>query len=268
MPAQPYLDPQQPAAQPNQYGPVDPYRDSTYHAPSQQSYADDQQAGQHNYFANAHQQWGVAGVEPCYDCNSCGVMGCEFDSEIPQFYLSGFGMAVDLRNLNSDSGTLLADNGGGFGLAIGQRQGRNLRTELEYAWRSNSILGFEDTNNSFDVTGKIKSQAGMANAYWEFVNFPSQSIKPYVGAGLGFARFDADLQDSLGSLPPERSKDSSFAYQFMGGINYQPTSYIDLFIEYRLFRTDSFQIETNSGFAADRYDYEANNLVGGIRWKF
>jgi opacity protein-like surface antigen len=226
-----------------------------------------QQPGKRSCFANPNSQWGVAGIEPCYDSCCCG--DCHFDCEIPEFYLSGYGIAAYLRNLDSAIDTLLTDNGGGFGLALGQRQGLNLRTELEYAWRSNSINGDQNTLvNLFDISGKVKSQAGMANAYWEFVNFPTCRLKPYVGAGLGFSRFEVDLQNSVGSLTPERSKDSSFAYQFMGGVNLQPTSYVDLFIEYRLFRADSFQIETVGGVASGRYNYETSNLVGGLRWKF
>lgn len=239
------------------------------HDPQYSAYSQSQ-AGQGTYFENAKGQWGVAGADASgFGCNSCGISDCGFDCEELEFYLSGYGALVDLRNMISGTNSLLTDNGGGWGLALGRRQGLNLRTELEYGWRSNNIIGFDEDGLRSDMTGKIKSQAGMANAYWEFVNFPTRCIKPYVGAGLGFARFDADLRDEFGdSLTPERSEDSSFAYQFMGGINYQPFSTVDLFIEYRLFRTDSFQLETESGFASGRYDYHTSNLVGGLRWKF
>jgi opacity protein-like surface antigen len=228
------------------------------------------QAGQGTYFNSSHHQWGAAGVNPNnFGCNACGISDCGFDCEELEFYLSGYGAFVDLNDLVSGSDSLLAENGGGWGIALGRRQGLNLRTELEYGWRSNYIIGFNEDGLISDMTGKIKSQAGMANAYWEFVNFPTCCIKPYVGAGLGVARFDTELRDEFGdSLTSERFKDSSFAYQFMGGVNYQPCATIDLFIEYRLFQTDSFQLETDTGFAAANYSYEASNLVSGLRWKF
>jgi opacity protein-like surface antigen len=230
-----------------------------------------QLAGERSFFSDYRRpQWGVAGYEEL----ACGVNAgrpsdCGFDCGAPTFYLKGYGASVDLRNLVSGINTLLTDNGGGFGFALGQRQGRNLRTELEYSWRSNSIVGLQEGSTFELVTGKIRSQAGMSNAIWEFVNFPHRHWKPYVGAGLGFARIDTVLNDSQGqSITLERSKDSSFAYQFMGGINYQCNRYMDLYIEYRLFQADSFAIETSTGQADGRYDYRTNNLIGGLSWKF
>jgi opacity protein-like surface antigen len=249
---------------PDPYGnsPRDNYR---------QHFSPDRRAGDAPPIAQHPQaQWGVAGYEHLISGDrSCGGSVCGFDCGTPTFYLKGYGASVDLRNLVSGNNTLLTDNGGGFGFALGQRQGRNLRTELEYGWRSNSVVGLDDGSTFEFVTGKIKSQAGMANAYWEFINFPSSHWTPYVGAGLGFARMDIELRDGQGQpLTLERAKDSGFAYQFMGGVNYQHNRYLDFFVEYRLFNADSFGIETNTGQANGHYDYRANNLIGGIRWKF
>lgn len=227
--------------------------------------------GESSFFAPQRQaQHGIAGYEELVVENaSAGQPDCRFDCGTPTFYLTGYGGSVDLHRLVSGNNSLLTNDGGGFGIALGQRQGRNLRTEIDYGLRSNAIVGFDDGVSLESFSGKIKSQSGMANVYWEFVNFPRRRWKPYMGAGLGFTRIETELNNGQGQpLTLERSEDSSFAYQFIGGVNYRQNRFLDLFIEYRLFQADSFAIETSTGQADGHYDYRANNLIGGIRWKF
>ncbi len=210
--------------------------------------------------------WGVAGVHEVSP--GCGI-DCGFECGDPVFYLTGYGSAVDLRTMVSGDNTLETDSGGGFGLALGRWQGRNLRTEIEYGFRSNRLLSLETATDFEWLNGKIKSQAGMANAYWEFSRFRLNRLKPYVGAGLGFAILETDLaRPGAISLTPERLRESSFAWQFMGGVSLKTQRNFDLFVEYRLFQADSFRIDTTSGAGDGSYDYRTNNLVGGLNWKF
>jgi opacity protein-like surface antigen len=229
------------------------------------------QAGGENYFSHraAHRR-GIAGYEELTQGSNSGfAQDCGFDCGKANFYLKGYGASVNLLNLVSTNQTLLVDNGGGFGIALGQRQGRNLRTEIEYGWRSNPAIGMETAFGIEPLTGKIKSQAGMANAYWELINFSHRRLTPYLGAGLGFSRLDAELSDGHGqNFTLERSRDSSFAYQVMSGVSWRHGRYLDLFVEYRWFRADAFNIDTSAGQPGGRYDYRANNLQGGLRWKF
>lgn len=194
---------------------------------------------------------------------------CGFDCFPPVFYLSSFGMSTWLNELIADNQTLQPRTGGGFGFALGQRQGKNLRMELEYAYRVNGIDGLETAAGLEDLSGQLRAQSGMANAWWEMVEFPRPCYKPYFGAGLGFVSIETYMTDENGfNLAGGRQRDSSFAYQFFGGMNYKAYRNMDLFVEYRLFRTDTISIKTSQSGEEGDYNYQTHQLMGGLRWKF
>ena len=206
-------------------------------------------------------------LAPDMGCRDCG-----FECGAPMFYFSVFGGSSRLGDLVSSDQTsrIFTENGAGYGVAIGQRHGTNLRTELEYSRRTNDIIGRENQSVGQTVTGDVSSNAGMANVYWEMMNFPHRCFKPYVGAGLGFVSLEMDMfsVDGRNLIPQNATDDSSFAYQFIGGVNYKAYRNMDLFIEYRLFQADSYRVDSGSGFGDGKYDCQTDNLFAGLRWKF
>ena len=194
----------------------------------------------------------------------------------PGFYFGfqGGWNDIELENTTSGGG-LSADTGSFFNFALGRINGRNLRTELELSIRDNDISGqFGPPGNLVVLparTGNISSFSGMANAYWDFNNLGLGRIRPYVGGGVGFASLQVDLRDVTGAsvLSPDGDRDSSFAYQWMAGVNVQATCNLDLFVEYRFFEADAFRLESNSvGQPSNSYDYQAEDIGIGLRWKF
>jgi opacity protein-like surface antigen len=233
---------------------------------------------------DSYPQHGPAEMTPVYQ----GVVGsegpvtahCGYDRPLiddcycPMFYLSVFGGGTSLRDLNSEYDlTVLADEGGGVGVALGQIHGCNLRSELEFAFRSNGIAGLDPAisylGNS-ELDGHLNSYAGMANFYWEFMRCPTRCIKPYVGGGIGFVSMDAQLKTATGlSVLPDRSiNDSSLAYQMMAGLNYKASCCLDIFVEYRYFKADSFQVDSIPNWGGGAFDYETSNVFAGARFKF
>ena len=192
----------------------------------------------------------------------------------PNFYLSVFGGGVFLSDLHDYYDSARLDNGGAVGVALGQRHGCNLRSELEFTFRSNGIGGSQTItpyNQVFyqDLDGEINAYSGMTNFYWEFMNFPRRCFKPYVGAGIGFVGFGTQIYDEFNrSLIPEQDDTTSFAYQFMGGVNYKTGGNVDLFIEYRYFAAESFRINSDFGWPGGNHEYQSSNLFAGVRWKF
>jgi opacity protein-like surface antigen len=261
-PSQPlYQQPgyQQPAYQPPAY---------QQQVPSQPMYS--QQA------PSAFAQNNVAGdpsvyspvVGQCGSCNSCN-NGCKSCGEgCPNFYVSLFAGISDLRDLESQAGfgSINADSGEAFGIALGRRNGRNLRTEAEFTYRQNDIDGMLPTLQPF--SGSLNSYSGMANAYWEFIDVPTGCFKPYIGVGIGFVGVDVEATDQLGRnlIPSSTDNDTSFAFQYMAGVNYKAYRNVDLFAEYRFFEADSFRI--NAPGLADSFNYETDNVLFGFRWKF
>lgn len=204
---------------------------------------------------------------PCDDvASSCC---CE-----PMFYFAAFGGyshldATDVLAASplSNNGSLEFDDGFGVGLSMGQWQGRNLRTEIEYVFRRNDIASINRIpSQNQNVDGSINVHAGMFNAVWDF-NRRFFGFRPYAGAGVGFAFFDYEVSDlQAGGFRSSSSGQSSFAYQFITGVSRQCSTNKEWFAEYRYFRGDSvrFNIAELSGESG----YESNNFFFGFRKRF
>ena len=215
----------------------------------------------------------VAPIDLCELCQTgCGgvCLGRETNA-LPNFYFSFFGGWSNLRDLTSNSGLgdFQTEDGSLFGIALGRRNGRNLRTELELASRNYDVSGFSDGSTLTPLTGEVTAFSGMANAYWEFTNVRTRLIKPYVGVGVGFIAVDNDINDlnSMSIIDPNSEDDTSLAFQYMIGLNYKAYRNVDLFAEYRYLEADTFRIDTTVG-TSDRFSFQTDNVVLGLRWKF
>lgn len=190
----------------------------------------------------------------------------------PNFYFSFFGGWSDVGELVSETGLgqFNLDDGTVFGIALGRRNGRNLRTELEFSTRSNDVSSFTDGSALTPLSGNdVTSYGGMANAYWEFERFRTRLFQPYIGVGVGFISIDSDIVDSNSQsiVEPDTDNDTSLAFQYMAGVNYKAYRNVDLFAEYRFLRADTFRLDTTVG-TSDRYNYRNDNVFLGLRWKF
>lgn len=209
----------------------------------------------------------------------------------PLFYLAAFGGFHSPDDLSGSQPTssepgnsIRLDNGASFGLALGQYQGCNLRTEFEYAYRHSdadqlelmTLSGNALNLSSYNLSGEVKAHSGMGNVIWQFTNTPGRWVKPYVGAGVGFVFMDADLNRFGRSVLTDRfGGNSSFAYQLFAGINTQLSRQMDVFVEYRHFAADQLDLQTNltnvnggAGLIDERFDFKSNNVHFGIRFKF
>ena len=201
---------------------------------------------------------------------------------VPLYYFSLFGGWSDLSDLEiaNEQGTINLDgrNGVGLGAAFGQIQGRNLRSELELSYRSHDIedlllRDFTGGAESIEGVGDIESFAGMINVYWEFVDLLGGRVAPYIGAGIGAVNVTADMRLNGGTDAFRDGEDSSFAYQYIVGLNYKLREYSDLFIEYRHFAADSLRFDASLPAGSllngdGELNYQSNNIFFGMRLKF
>jgi opacity protein-like surface antigen len=189
----------------------------------------------------------------------------------PAFYFGFQGAGAVSTDFDNGSGSVLNASGGtAFMFALGRLNGKNLRTEAELSFRNNDVTSFSTPGMEFDFDGQLQTFSGMANAYWEFSNFPSDRIKPYIGAGVGFTSLTATLRDASGGslLNTDRNSDSSFAYQWMAGLNFRAGDNLDFFGEYRFHDMESFQIRSFDRALSGDYGYSASSVGVGLRWKF
>jgi opacity protein-like surface antigen len=198
--------------------------------------------------------------QSCNPCDAC-----------PVFYFGFQGGWNDATDVVSRRGSELeTGSGSAFMFALGRMNGRNLRTEVELSFRDNPFESLLTPTARTDVSGDLRTFSGMANAYWEFVDFPSGRLKPYVGGGVGFTSMTTTLLDAGGNslLDDNAGNSSSFAYQWMAGLNYKFNNNLDLYGEYRFLDVDSFRLDSSADSVTGNFDYSAASIGAGLRLKF
>ena len=110
------------------------------------------------------------------------------------------------------------------------------RIELEAAWRENSVGQFGGQGSVGPGVGKLRSNAYMLNALYDFRS--DSPLIPYFGLGVGWLRTEAkDIRRNI-FLPDcctgiIDGKDSGAAWQGILGVAYEATSAISLTLDYR-----------------------------------
>lgn len=164
------------------------------------------------------------------------------------------------------------DTGYAFGFNAGYDHGLvanniGLRTELEYTYRNNEVDTHQLNGGSplAGAKGEINSNAFMANAIaYVDTNTP---IKPYAGAGIGFAMVEYDGY-GVNAIPAVLDDDDTvFAYQGIIGAEYEISSDISLTGDYRYFKTTDPDITSAVNFSTST-EYENHNFIFGLRYKF
>lgn len=167
--------------------------------------------------------------------------------------------AAGVRTIETELSTGLAILG-----AVGYDFG-NWRSEFELSYRTNSV----DVHNSSvagdlnGATGDLMAFAAMINAYYDFEN--ESNYTPYLGAGVGWASLDYDGYGVTGNANVVNDDDSVFAYQLMGGFDYQFSEHLKGIVEYRYFGTSDPEFTTNVGATSNDTDTEFSShaiLIG------
>jgi len=177
-------------------------------------------------------------------------------------------------------GTLPLDTGPGFTAAIGYGASNGLRAELEIGYRSSSWGKWEDIRLAVDgepvdtgglqveaVKGELTTLSLMANGLMAFD--ASWGLKPYVGAGIGFARQEASSDGVVATQNGAEfesegfsDEDTVMAYQAMVGVTYPISENSEARLGYRYFATGEADID------GTKADYGSHNVEVGILFRF
>ena len=154
------------------------------------------------------------------------------------------------------------------------------RAELELSHRNHDItrlagdgLGFAGFPN---VKGDISTQALMANVYRDF---DMGRFDPYIGLGVGFARFRPEFNNlttpaAVVPATPYRAvvgdKDFAMAAQAIIGGTFALQDNLDLDVSYHYLKTDEFEYSGYINNELTRLDTEIteSELYAGLRWNF
>jgi opacity protein-like surface antigen len=174
-------------------------------------------------------------------------------------YISGNLGAVIVEDSDFDAGPLSGeftfDTGFGFLGALGSSMDNGVRIEAELGYRKNDFDEVKiDGLGKGDIDGDISSLSLMGNAYYDFST--EGSFSPFIGAGLGYANIEADL-DGAGD-----EDDSVFAYQLILGGSFASSETLSVDLQYRYFATDDPEFD---GVDAE---YSTHNFMIGLRQSF
>lgn len=180
----------------------------------------------------------------------------------------------DIRTTSSTTGlrgSTDLERGWAIGVGLGRTFG-DFAAELELTRRDNDVIeiglansaGLGTGNGLFPGTGSTKSTALMANLYY-MPNFDF-AVKPYVGAGIGFARLNYD-DYAVGNVTIVDDSKTEFAYQAIAGLRYAISQAVDLTVDYRYLVANKADLQDRLG-RAFKAEYDTHTVMVGLLWRF
>lgn len=113
---------------------------------------------------------------------------------------------------------------------LGYRWDSGLRLEGELAYRYNGISKVKYLGQNLHLHGNVHTWSTMANVLYSLpVDF---YLKPYVGAGIGYAKSTLEIEHKPSHLSTSGSIDG-FTHQFIAGVEYPLNDYLSLDTKYR-----------------------------------
>ena len=159
--------------------------------------------------------------------------------------------------LGSASGDADFDNGWAALGTLGVYLDNAWRVEVEGGYRENDLDSFGGAPTSAEVDG----WSVMFNALKDIPN--SSRVTPYIGAGLGIARRNFQIDGLLDD------DDTGLAYQGIAGVSVDVGEQTQLFADYRYFRThDLDYADDTSGASLTDWDDENHTIMLGLRFAF
>jgi len=190
--------------------------------------------------------------------------------------LSSFGDAdfTETGPGTAAAGEIDFDTGWGLNGAVGYAFG-NIRVEGELSRRQadldslrlssvtvgNVLLASGGTSA---LDGSVTAWGFMVNGWYDFVT--GTPWVPTIGAGLGFANLNLQV-DRVGSVATSYDEsDTVFAYQIAVGLGYRVNPKTIVGVNYRYFATSD--PEFASGAFTDQGEFSSHNLEVGMRYRF
>jgi opacity protein-like surface antigen len=175
----------------------------------------------------------------------------------PYIRVSGGGAVLNDADL-SESGFTTVEAEFDAGYVLGAAGGVELgvlpvRVEAEFGYQKNDIDKLKAFGTSVSVDGDVSIMTLMLNGYYDFKN--KSFITPYLMAGVGAARIDAELEG-------DSEDDTVLAVQVGAGLAFEVTENVSIDTEYRYFLTD------DPDFGDIEAEISGHRLQVGVRYTF
>ncbi len=160
------------------------------------------------------------------------------------------------------NGDIELDNGLHVSAALGRQFTNNVRGEIELGYNKSDLDKLSaDGFGIFDAGGELKTLTGLVNGYYDFM--PENKVSPFVTAGAGFARHNAELTSIAGiGLDDVDGNDTVLAYQLGAGANVDVSEKTALTVGYR------YQASREAEFDDTKIDYAAHIVRAGVKFDF
>jgi opacity protein-like surface antigen len=196
------------------------------------------------------------------------------DERWPRWYIGlsgGYTYMQDEDVSGAPSATSINPDGGfGLGGSIGYLPSSSipllnaLRFEAEVSYHENNIDNISTYNGKVSGSGRYDSTAYMANAYYD-LPIANSPWSPYIGAGAGVATIHLNSDSGVGN---SGESDNEFAYQFLAGIGYSPSTIPNTqwTLGYRYLATTDPKFSSPTGDIKTQYD--TNSFELGAKFRF
>lgn len=141
-------------------------------------------------------------------------------------------------------------------MSVGYRFCNGFRLEGEVGYRRNRLRDVDLGDNIvYRSNAHLSTTSWMGHLFYEYpLHYCGFCLKPFVGAGIGYARSDFRIKSFGQIIINQREIEKGFAWDVIAGVAYPICCNIDIDLEYRYFRT--------------RYDSENHSLAAGVRYFF
>ena len=164
------------------------------------------------------------------------------------------------EDITPASGDLTFDNSLSFAAALGVRVNKNLRLEAELSHHKSNLDNIELSGGTFDMSGELQTYTLLVSGIYDWDLDWKWPVQPYVSAGLGFAKFDGDFEDTAGVTISESGDEYGFVWQVGSGLKYRVNPDLAVTGGYRYL--SSSEIELDSA----RIDYSNHEFRMGIEY--
>jgi opacity protein-like surface antigen len=219
---------------------------------------------------------GVSGFAASLPSNAQGVdrkafyVGLHGGINVPRATVSEF----DSGGLPGGVGfiTAEAENGYRVGGAVGYIFNRYLRGEVELSYTRNSLdtldaitFAFPAGTGPLPARGSATTLSGMVNGY---VSLPMDKLRPYVGAGIGYARVSSNGAGFVGVPGETDDTATAFSWQLMAGLGYQLTPNLELGGRYRFQHVNGYELYNSAGDQQRIRESEGHSFELTLTWTF
>lgn len=168
------------------------------------------------------------------------------NAQTSRVYFAGYAGFTQSPNMNftelssQESGDIELKNAPTFAGALGLRFSRKLRAEAEIGYISQNTDRISSGSGDFELSGDISVTSALLNLYYDF-DVPWR-FQPYVGAGIGAAWVEADLNNAGGTTPNLSNDSMELAWQLTGGLRYRMSPDLAFTGGYRYFDTTDLEL--------------------------